>query len=151
MKITIESDCAIRIILFLSMRGVGNKTGARMISENENIPIRFALKILRKLKLAGLICSFRGQSGGYALLMEPKNISLKNVIEIIDGKLKLNKCLNKEGKCDLNRTNICPTHFYLNELQEEVAAKLDSVSFQILIDKYEENQNNIVDKIKGLV
>jgi len=150
MRITVESGCAVRIILFLSLRGVGEKTGAKMISENENVPIRFTLKILRKLKIAGLVCSFRGQSGGYALLKEPKDISLKDVIEIIDGPIVMNKCLGESGLCDLNRSNVCPVHYYLGSVQTEVSNKLQEISFQMLVDKYAENKDDIITQIQTL-
>lgn len=150
MRITVESGCAIRIILFLSIRGVGNKTGAKMISENENIPIRFTLKILRKLKIAEFVCSYRGQSGGYALIKEPKDVSLRDIIEIIDGPIKMNKCLGGTGVCDLNRTDVCPVHYYLGGVQKEVSDKLDAITFQMLIDKYAEGKSDIVPFIKGL-
>lgn len=150
MRITVESGCAVRIILFLSLRGVGEKTGAKMISENENIPIRFTLKILRKLKIAGLVCSFRGQSGGYALIKEPNEVSLREVIEVIDGPIVMNKCLGTSGLCDLNRTSVCPVHYYLGGVQEEVSDKLSNINFQMLIDKYQENQVDIVTQIQGL-
>ncbi|MBI9011960.1 MAG: Rrf2 family transcriptional regulator [Clostridiales bacterium] len=150
MRITVESGCAVRIILFLSLRGVGVKTGAKMVSENENIPIRFTLKILRKLKIAGLVCSYRGQSGGYALIKEPKDVSLKEVIEIIDGPITMNKCLGNSGLCDLNRTSVCPVHFYLGSVQQDVSEKLSNISFKMLIDKYAENKENIIATIQGL-
>jgi len=150
MRITVESGCAVRIILFLSLRGVGEKTGAKMISENENIPIRFTLKILRKLKIAGLVCSFRGQSGGYALLKEPESISLKEVIEVIDGPIVMNKCLGESGLCDLERSSVCPVHYYLGSVQKDVSDKLSSINFKMLIDKYADNQVDIITKIQGL-
>lgn len=150
MRITVESGCAIRTILFLSLRGVGIKTGAKIISENENIPIRFTLKILRKLKIAELVCSYRGQSGGYALLKEPKDITMKEVIEIIDGPIVMNKCLSNTGTCDLERSNVCPIHYYLNSVQEEVSERLESINFQMLIEKYEQGRTDIISHIQGL-
>lgn len=150
MRITVESECALRIMLFLSLRGVDVKTGAKMISENENIPIRFSLKILRKLKLAGFIKSYRGQAGGYALINEPKEFTLKNIIETIDGPIVMNKCLSDSGICDLNRSPICPIHHYLYDVQRDTSKKLDSVDFQMLIDKYEEGKEDIITTIKGL-
>lgn len=150
MRITVESGCAVRIILFLSLRGVGEKTGAKMISENENIPIRFTLKILRKLKMAGLVCSFRGQSGGYALLKEPTDVSLKDVIEIIDGPIVMNKCLGQGGVCDLGRSDVCPVHYYLGSVQTDVSQKLAGINFQMLVDRYADKKENIITQIQGL-
>lgn len=150
MRITVESGSAIRVILFLSIRGVDVKTGAKMISDEENIPIRFALKILRKLKLAGLVKSYRGQSGGYALIREPKDISMREVIEIIDGPIKMNKCLGGSGLCELNRTSVCPVHYYLGSVQRQVSEQLEEINFQMLIDKYAENKDDIITQIQGL-
>lgn len=150
MRITVESGCAIRIILFLSLRGVDNKTGAKMISENENVPLRFTLKILRKLKLAGFVRSYRGQSGGYALVKEPKDISLKDIIETIDGTITMNKCLSESGMCDMKRSSICPIHFYLSDVQREISERLEVINFQMLVDKYEDNKSDIVSFVKGL-
>jgi len=150
MRITVESGSAVRIILFLSMRGLGVKTGAKMVSENEHIPIRFTLKILRKLKIAGLVCSYRGQSGGYALIKEPKDITLREVIEIIDGPIVMNKCLGTSGLCELNRTAVCPVHFYLGGIQKQISQQLDEVNFQMLMDKYQANKEDIISHIQGL-
>ncbi|MBN2796897.1 MAG: Rrf2 family transcriptional regulator [Clostridia bacterium] len=150
MRITVESGCAIRIILFLSIRGYDVKTGAKMISDEENIPIRFTLKILRKLKLAGLVKSFRGQSGGYALIKEPKDISMREVIEIIDGPIAMNKCLGGAGLCELNRTSVCPVHYYLGNVQRQVSDQLSDINFQMLVDKYDEKNEIIITRIKGL-
>ena len=150
MRITVESGSAIRIILFLAMRGVDVKTGAKMVSENEHIPIRFTLKILRKLKIAGLVCSYRGQSGGYALIKSPEDISLKDVIEIIDGPIVMNRCLGTSGLCQLNRTDICPVHYYLGDIQKKISKELDAVNFQMLMDRYKEKKSDVISYIQGL-
>ncbi len=152
MKITVESDCALRIMLFLGIRGLNVKTGAKMISEKENIPIRFTLKILRKLKLANMVCSYRGQNGGYALIKETSEVTLKDVIEVIDGPIVMNKCLTSSGEgCDLRRSSICPIHYYLGGIQKEISDKLNEVTLEMLISKYVQGKTDILTQIRDLV
>jgi Rrf2 family protein len=94
--------------------------------------------------------SYRGQSGGYALIREPKDISMREVIEIIDGPIKMNKCLGGSGLCELNRTSVCPVHYYLGSVQRQVSEQLEEINFQMLIDKYAENKDGIITQIQGL-
>ena len=83
MKITRESDYAIRIILMLSSLAEGDVVGAAKISETQCIPKQFTLKILRELVGAGYVKSFKGVCGGYAMNVLPKDVSLKDVISAI--------------------------------------------------------------------
>ncbi len=98
MKITRESDYAVRIVFYLSK----NDTiiGAKQISEETDITPRFALKILRKLCIAQILQSFKGNLGGYKLNKPSSEISLKDVIEAIEGEIAINSCLDDEFECN---------------------------------------------------
>ena len=93
MRITQESDYALRVVLYFSSLNPGTKVSANIVAEDQNIPLRFLLKLLQKLKKADIVESFMGVNGGYALKREPKDISLKDVIEAIEGPIHLNRCL----------------------------------------------------------
>ena len=91
MRITQEADYALRILLFLS--GEKEIVSARAISESVNVPPRFTLKILSKLVSNDLARSYKGANGGYVLSRSAESISLLEVIEAIDGKVAINRCL----------------------------------------------------------
>ena len=57
----------------------------RRIAEEQGIPARFLVQILLQLKGASLVASTRGAAGGYRLARPPQEISLADVIEVIDG------------------------------------------------------------------
>lgn len=97
MRITHEADYAIRVVYCLAESG--GKLSAKTISEQTGVTLRFSLKILRKLILAELVQSYKGVSGGYALLKSPDQISLGEIIECIDGPIAINHCLSNEFDC----------------------------------------------------
>lgn len=97
MRMTHEADYAIRVVYCLAESG--GKLSAKTISEQTGVTLRFALKILRKLILADLVQSYKGVSGGYALLRSPSDISLGEIIECIDGPIAINHCLSNEFDC----------------------------------------------------
>lgn len=97
MNITLESDYAIRFVLILAQRK--ERCDAKTLSEQTGVPQRFALKILRKLVNAQLLCSFKGISGGYQLARPASEISLADIIAVIEGPYSLSRCLTQEDGC----------------------------------------------------
>ena len=83
MHITLESDYAIRIVQILAC--ANNRMDAKTIAEETCVTLRFSLKILRKLVTEGLVKSYKGSQGGYELTRPAKEISLKDVIEAVEG------------------------------------------------------------------
>ncbi len=125
MRMTREADYALRIVAMLSKRGT--QIDAKQIAEKNNIPYRFTLKILRKLVQYGVMKSTRGVNGGYSLKKEPSQISMKEVIEIFDGPIAVNHCIETPEICD--HTMLCPIRQKLLEAQQKFADELSLVNF----------------------
>lgn len=130
LNITKEADYAIRVINYLSNINCDEIISASIIAEKEKIPSQFLLKILRKLRKANLIQSFMGVNGGYKLKKEPKNITLKEVIEAIDGPIYLNRCLYNPDECNKNFSSKCPIHYHLSIVEKELVNHLDNINFE---------------------
>ena len=82
LHMTLEADYAVRIVELLA---ASQKTDAHTISEMTQVPLRFALKILRKLVGSGLVQSYKGAKGGYQVTRDPSSITLREVIESVEG------------------------------------------------------------------
>ncbi|CAH2214902.1 RrF2 family transcriptional regulator [Tepidibacter aestuarii] len=137
MKITQEADYALRIILFLCQTSSEQRIEARVISETQNIPLRFSLKILRKLTKKNLVKSFRGVNGGYMINKNSKDITLKEVVEAIDGPIYVNRCLYDKEYCNRRKTNKCTIHQALANVQKVVHQELQKVTFEDLLKEKE--------------
>lgn len=131
MHITLESDYALRIVFCLLQRG--ERTDAGRIAEETGVTLRFALKILRKLVSAGLICSFKGAQGGYEPARPASEISMKDVIEAIEGVYCLNRCLDPEIGCTRNMTGCCPIHQAFGRISGTVRRMLEEETFDKLL------------------
>lgn len=73
-----------------SRYGSGEPVRIRRIAERHRVPPRFLVQILLQLKGAGLIASTRGAAGGYHLLKPPEDVSLGQVMDVIEGSPKGN-------------------------------------------------------------
>jgi Rrf2 family protein len=67
----------------------GQPARIRCIADQHGIPQRFLVQILLQLKGAGLVASTRGAAGGYQLLRPPEEITLGEVVRIIEGPLSV--------------------------------------------------------------
>lgn len=129
MKLNQATDYAFRAVFYLSQLPKGQLAEAKLIAEQEKIPIRFLLKILRMLTTAGIVESYRGVSGGYALARDPGKITMKDVVEAVEGPLVVNRCLVAPEECNKNFTARCPLHKALFSIQQTLNKELASYNF----------------------
>lgn len=86
MKISAKTEYAcIAMLELASQYGSGEPVRIRRIAERHDVPPRFLVQILLQLKGAGLVSSVRGAAGGYHLIKPPDEVSLGQVIAVIDG------------------------------------------------------------------
>lgn len=71
------------------------------ISQNTNIPQNYLEQILASLKKAGFLKSIRGPRGGYALAMPPENITVYEILEVLEGGLCMIECRTDIGALKL--------------------------------------------------
>ena len=65
---------------------------AQTIADETMVSLRFALKILHKLVVGEFVSSYKGAKGGYKLAVSADKITLKQVIELIDGPIAISRC-----------------------------------------------------------
>ena len=127
MCLTLESDYAVRIVGCLAESSA--RKDAKLISEQTGVTLRFALKILRKLVSAGIVCSFKGMQGGYELARPADQITLYDVISVIEGDFQINTCHEEEFVCTRNSKMCCIYRPVFEEITEMVTQKLSSLTF----------------------
>ncbi len=131
MHINLESDYAVRIVRVLAQHNA--RMDAAQISQNSCVSLTLTLKIMRKLVAAGLVRSFKGAHGGYCLEHEPREITLRHVIEAIEGPYRFSRCLDEGYDCSCKEAIACPFHSVFDEVTAMVVKKLDTITFDSLI------------------
>ena len=138
MHMTLEADYAVRIVEFLAEQVC--KTDAHTIAEQTRVPLRFALKILRTLVSQDIIVSYKGAKEGYQLAHPAEEITLRQVIEAVEGPYVLNRCQHDEYTCG---HTACRFHHVYNEISQLVREKLESVNFSAGAEQKKETSSRI--------
>ena len=133
MHITQESDYAVRIVYCLAK--CGTRRDARGISEEMCVTLRFSLKILGKLVSSGIVESYKGNRGGYELARPASEITLKDVIDAVEGPYRLSRCVGEggAGECNRGAAGCCSFQEVWRQVTEGVNAKLASVTFADMV------------------
>lgn len=132
MRLNQATDYAFRAVLYLSRLPRGQVVEARLVAEEENIPMRFLLKIFRLLTRAGIVESYRGVNGGYALVRPPEEITMRDVVEAIEGPIHINRCLISPEECSKKFSSRCPIHHALFSVQQVLAGEFGRYDFATL-------------------
>ena len=134
MRITLESDYALRIVTELGKNG--GRMDAKTLSEITSVTQRFTLKILHKLVVANIVKSYKGVNGGYVLAVPISDLTLKTVIELIDGPIAIARCIESEEGCALNHDKAtCTYHHIFDSLSFDLARKLDKITISDVINR----------------
>ena len=112
MQLNLKSDYAIRTLLYLATKNA--TASSTEISEQMVIPKSMISEFAVPLQRAGILTTQRGAGGGFALGRTPADISLHEVINLLEGTTRINRCLEDNHKCSRNATATCPVRkFYV--------------------------------------
>ncbi len=134
MRVTQEADYAIRICLVLDK--LGEKTGASAIAEHACITPKIALKVLRKLSSAEIVRSYKGVQGGYELTRDGRELRVIEIVELMDGPIRISKCLECDHDCTKNPCKTdCKMHLAFDAVNKSLIENLSKITVRMLHDE----------------
>ena len=110
-------------------------TSTGTIADSERIPRKFLEAILVQLRDHGVVESRRGSSGGHRLARDPADVSVADIIRIVDGPLALTPCVSvtRFRPCtDCADINTCRLRHLMKEARDAVASVLENRSLRAL-------------------
>lgn len=129
---------AVRALIYIGMKGSEeNRANARIIANELGIPMQFLSKILQIFVRKGLLKSVKGPTGGFFLARKPEEITLYDIVKIIDGPGFFETCLIGTGLCQssTNKIERCPVHDRFSEVREQVVNYFKSENIKGIIER----------------
>ena len=110
MRLMKASEYGIHGVLYIAMQPEGKVIILDEVAKAQKIPKSYLSKIFQAYTKAGILKSYRGAAKGFALAKPPEKITLKELIECLEGKFLAEECLlgrrncKKNGKCPISRS-----------------------------------------------
>ncbi|PWU08525.1 MAG: Rrf2 family transcriptional regulator [Terriglobia bacterium] len=116
MQLTRAADYAIRVMVHLASVAPGTRTSRSELAEAVACPEQFLSKVLQNLTKSGMVISYRGSTGGFELAPGHRNASVLEVVEAVEGPIRLNICLETQNAC--TRSSWCPAFSVWQDAQQ---------------------------------
>ena len=136
MKISTRGRYGLRILLDLALHDNGSPRMIRDIAGSQRISEKYISRLIIDLRRAGMVKSIRGSRGGYRIARYPKNLTVLDVIEAMEGPVSIIDCVTTES-CDRQRG--CAVRSIWCDMNNQIRSALAAVTLQDVIDRQREN------------
>jgi len=133
MKLTKSTDFALRVVVHLASQE--QPVTMPQLSQKLRVPYHNLSKLVQVLSKAGVLQTRQGKNGGVLLQQSASHISLKTVIDIIDGPTRLSDCLSNKELCSL--THECRLRSVFSTIQSQIDLLFDGVKIADIVKEKE--------------
>ena len=139
MKLSTKTRYGTRAIIDIAQNSENGSTMLKDIATRQSLSPKYLDHILSAMRRAGLIRNIRGKGGGYILSKMPANITVKDILEAVDGSFEPVECLSNTDLCD--KVPSCGTRDVWLRMKEAVDGVLEEATLQSLLEKNSLNKN----------
>lgn len=149
MKFTTRGIYGLRAMIDLAINKNQDPISIKSISERQNISENYLEQIIAVLKSNGFVKSSRGAKGGYSLNKKPKDISVGDILRVLEGDLNPVDCiiLNDEKQCE--DSDLCVSKYVWKRISDSINEVVDSITLKDLVEEQKrliEKKNSINNK-----
>jgi Rrf2 family protein len=143
MRISTRSRYGIRLMINLAVNYNKRHAFLKDIAREEEISEKYLSQIVIPLRREGLISASRGVHGGYTLAKSPKEITAKEVVEVLEGDLNLIECERDKDSC--SRVSGCASRGLWAGLSKKISEYLSSVTIDDLLKIKQEKVSETIE------
>ncbi|MFZ2330512.1 MAG: Rrf2 family transcriptional regulator [Atribacterota bacterium] len=135
MKLSTRSRYGTRLMLKLALNYQKGPISLKDIAQQEEISEKYLSQLVIPLRASGLIYSLRGSQGGYQLSKSPSQISIKDIVQALEGNISPVECVKNPSIC--SKADDCSVRDIWGNLYKKIHETLDSVSLKDLLESKE--------------
>ena len=145
MKISTKGRYGLRILMDLALHQSEKPRLIRDIAKSQQISEKYISRLVIALRKAGMIRSVRGVNGGFHIAMKPEEITLLDVIEVMEGPLSIVDCVSAPGKC-VHSVNCAPREIW-SKLNDNIRDLMRQTTLADILESYKKQnaRNGILD------
>jgi len=140
MKLSTRGRYGVRLMLDLALHYGEGPIFLKDIAERQAISGKYLWQLINPLKAMGLISSQRGAHGGYVLGKAPESISVKEILQILEGSLCLVDCVDDPSFCE--RSNFCISRDVWREASKNLQQTLENITLAAMVSRQKEKRQD---------
>lgn len=112
----------------------------KSISQRQNISEYYLEQLFAPLRRAEIIKSIRGAQGGYVLNKDAREITVLEIMNILEGPIEVSECLDTDS-CD--NIDLCATRTVWKKIKHSIDSVMASITLQDIVNDYRQNSGTI--------
>ncbi|PIV05715.1 MAG: AsnC family transcriptional regulator [Syntrophobacterales bacterium CG_4_8_14_3_um_filter_58_8] len=141
MKLSTKGRYGVRMMIDLAAHYGEGPVLLREVAKRQEISEKYLSNLINPLKATGLVEATRGVHGGYVLGKAPTEITMKEIIEVLEGPLCLVDCVEKPAVC--NRTPFCIASDLWSEAAEGMSKVLGKYTLADMVIRQKAKRDNL--------
>jgi Rrf2 family protein len=137
LRLTKNTDYALMAINFMAGQEDAFVANTKTIAEMYHIPLELLAKILQRLAKSGIILSKSGPKGGYVLVKDAAQITIGEVIQAIEGPIRIVRCEDE----DCSQMERCTVRGPLIRIERKIVSFLESITVEQMYEQLDEEEN----------
>lgn len=133
MRLSTRSRYGIRALTALAAHELPDGRCARELADEEELSKKYLESILAQLRTAGIVRSVRGAHGGYVLAKDPAELTVADIVRILEGSLAFVECVDDAAYCE--RSDDCVTRHVWVEAEKALTNAFEAITIQSLVDR----------------
>ena len=139
MKLSTKGRYGVKAMVELAINYGDTPLSIKTISGRQNISEYYLEQLFSPVRKAGLIKSIRGAQGGYVLNKEPKDITVADIMYVLEGPIEVADCVDG-ATCD--NVDGCATRLLWGKIKRSIDDVLTSVTLQDIVNDYIDMKND---------
>ena len=133
MKLSTRTRYGTRALLDLALHQAESPVSLKDIAERQQISLQYLEHLITPLIGAGIVRSVRGPKGGVALAKPPDQITLSQIMKLLEGSTSLVECVDNPKLC--SRAELCVTRDIWDEMNKAMNGVMESTTLQDLVER----------------
>jgi Rrf2 family protein len=142
-KLSTRGRYGVRALFELARQQGQGPVPINVLASHQEISAKYLEQLLIPLKAAGLVSSVRGARGGYLLSRPPEDISLYDVVAVLEGPLTVVECVENPDSCQ--RQGGCAVHLLWDEMSLKLKSFLSDISLADLLARSRQAECDVKD------
>lgn len=133
MKLSTKGRYGVKAMVDLAIHYGNSPVSIKTISERQSISEYYLEQLFSPLRKAELIKSIRGARGGYVLNREPKDITVADVMNVLEGPVEIAECIEST---ECNNIDFCATRLLWEKIKNSIDEVMENITLQDIVDDY---------------
>jgi Rrf2 family protein len=139
MKLSTKARYGARLMLDLALHYGEGPQLLKDIASRQEVSEKYLWQLITPLKAARVVNSSRGAHGGYTLARQPSEVTLRDIVETLEGPLCIVECVDNPSVC--NRAKTCVTRDIWGEASDKLRHMFESITLQDMIKRQKEKND----------